>query len=514
MKVQYSNRRRAISGILAGIIFFAMLFTAGLSFITYTINSNNTYDRVQVANEQSMLNRQSEALSMQSVTSSSSQIMLQVINDGGVSVTIVDEYLRDNQGNTIATACSPQSGPINCNSPIPNPPSPLNPILFNPFTLAVGQIMPAYPTPFPALNNICTTTAPCTVSLVSQRGNVFSTSFPFVSPYCLYPSNVAACPPAPPALTSLGFGFVTFDFDFLGAYGALATSCTGINGPSSGGCQVTFPSAPPGSPGCTPAPCPNPGNFPPGKQPAPNVYTGYTVSGTTFGVQKFGTYYLIYALVLANADPSDRYMTLYPSITQAKNLIATGSSFIQLSSPAAGVGGGTAAGDYFDLGGICGITMPAPCVQTTNLLTSACRSLSPCMYGQTLAPQPITLPPITATCQTSTGAISPIPPSLPLSPTTSCATNTYMGTSYPVLVQAPNYVILFFFNAASYGSGIPTTFTGQPNGLQIFSNYLFLTGGLCYTLNLQGNCPASPQSYNFALPFGQTLPYTSTVYTP
>jgi hypothetical protein len=118
LKVNPSGKRRAISGILASVIFFSMLFSAGLGFILFTFNSYNNYDRAQVGALQAAQAKSLEGLQLRSCDTTAfklpanppytppgcsvgSDVGVWVQNIGSAAVSIVGMWVYDSVANTI-----------------------------------------------------------------------------------------------------------------------------------------------------------------------------------------------------------------------------------------------------------------------------------------------------------------------------------------------------------------------------------------------------------------------------
>jgi hypothetical protein len=135
MKLSSSSRRRkAIAGILAAVIFFAMLFTAGMSLVLYTLTSYNHYNQAQVLAVQNQQAKSAESLSLKSCDGSTYQLPqgqpytppgcnvvagdvgVWVQNTGGVSLTLVAEWILNTT--SIPNSFVPKGSPTTLSPPI------------------------------------------------------------------------------------------------------------------------------------------------------------------------------------------------------------------------------------------------------------------------------------------------------------------------------------------------------------------------------------------------------------
>jgi hypothetical protein len=205
--VRSTEGRKAIAGILAGLIFFAMLFTVGLGFILYTLNSYNSYSRAQAAANQNQQAKSAEGLILMSCSSGyplpstgaprrrclSEDPSVWARDDGGTSVTLVGIYISENASGVINQIEPPSAPP----SPQTTPPLPV--------TIEVGGSL-LINTSEPAPPNGDT----YTIDLISETGNTFSVVYP--------PVTVASSNEANSAPSSSGVGFLSFNFDTYTVY--------------------------------------------------------------------------------------------------------------------------------------------------------------------------------------------------------------------------------------------------------------------------------------------------------
>jgi hypothetical protein len=201
-----TQRRKAIAGILAGLIFFAMLFTVGLGLVLYTLNSYNTYNKAQVAANQNQQAKGAESLDLMSCSStyplpsagstsgypcSSADPSVWVENDGGTSVTIVSISISQNASGSISQIEAPSVPPTT--QPTPN----------LPVTIDVGgaQVLNT--------NELANSGDTYTIEFITQTGNTFSVVYPPVTAN----ANMAKSTPS-----SSGIGFLSFNFETFYVY--------------------------------------------------------------------------------------------------------------------------------------------------------------------------------------------------------------------------------------------------------------------------------------------------------
>ncbi len=136
----HATRRKAISGVLAGVIFFSMVFTAGLSFILLTFTSFNNYDRGQAAANQAAQAKSAESLLLRSCDGTNNllpsvapwkptlcvvsigNVGVWVQNTGTIAVSIRGMWILNSTKNSLVPAFGPM-----VTSTSPTLPSTINP---------------------------------------------------------------------------------------------------------------------------------------------------------------------------------------------------------------------------------------------------------------------------------------------------------------------------------------------------------------------------------------------------
>jgi hypothetical protein len=255
------------------------------------------------------------------------------------------------------------------------------------------------------------------------------------------------------AFTAQGFGFFSFNFNYMEVFGASGPNCAAtksVPGPAAGNCALTpFPPNPPGFSFPT-STCP----FPPYGSSCASDYGAYQISSSVIGSQ-----WLVFAITITNADPAGRAITLIPGGNPSGNTPAPGSALVQFATPTAG--GGTAASAFFTLGDVC--TAQNPYWKGTDCVESGVHY----PYGNTMPPRPVVLLP--------------------------CPNPNNFNTCTPTTV--------WFYAPKEVSYGIP--FSALP---AVTANFLYLTA---YVTGAAGTpCPAGA-----LCSFGQNLPFTSTLYT-
>ncbi len=189
------KRRRAISGIVAALIMFAMLFSVGTGFFIFVNSSNNLYNNALGARNNAQQNRLSESLQITTLRLGNNNIGVYANNTGGIGVNVSALYVQY-QGKR-ATPCMGVGQPNGCSTPSSTTfPSCQFPVFVN-----VGQGTKGIPlqlgsgcTTTPGVLGACTSTggslSSCLdsgqpansttafVRAVTQRGNVFIATYP------------------------------------------------------------------------------------------------------------------------------------------------------------------------------------------------------------------------------------------------------------------------------------------------------------------------------------------------
>jgi hypothetical protein len=336
------GKRRAVSGIIAGLILFVMLFTVGTGYFLWVNVNNGSYSQALAGRGNAIQEQQLENLLVFTGQGGSggNDIVFYVTNSGGVSVNVTNLFVTFPAG--VAPSCGSPVGRVceyGVGAGIPN----TSPGLWQ--AVSQGGNSLTIDTRIPIVSGMI-----YVLKVLTQRGNTFSQTYPM---------------PVPPFSSSAGsantspIGFIELDFNLFQAW---SVTCSGTKDPASGGCTVnSFPA--------------NYNN--PVGQNLGSRYSGYTVSSASIGSN-----WLMFSLNITNADPFSRTITLTPSSDVSHSGSTTdASSLVQFSPPGVGIGGGSASSAVFILGGVCGVT------KAVSLCPSGIS------YGQTLPPANVVLQP-------------------------------------------------------------------------------------------------------------------------
>ena len=154
------SSRKGVAGIIAAVLLFAMLFTVGAGYFLYVTQANTVYTNALLTRAGGISSQAEEALTLTSGLTSGGHIDVYVNNTGGIGVNITSLYLLSPSGSTLE--CLGVGLPAGCTNGAPFP------MLIN-VGGGSGTIDTGYP---PASGDIYT------IKLVTQRGTVFSTTYP------------------------------------------------------------------------------------------------------------------------------------------------------------------------------------------------------------------------------------------------------------------------------------------------------------------------------------------------
>jgi hypothetical protein len=165
---RHRGRRPGVAGIIVAVVIFALIFTAGFGYLIFQ-------DRANLASYQANANylAAQDAASQESLAfgakSGGGSLVITVNDTGGFPLSIVSTFVKDSTGKlsapgvmNLGTSCTTVAGPLNLNSG------------------GTDQF---------AISNACYSYVAGTtiyISLVTSRGNVFTTQFPITT------SNVVA----------------------------------------------------------------------------------------------------------------------------------------------------------------------------------------------------------------------------------------------------------------------------------------------------------------------------------
>ena len=217
-----NNGRKAISGIIAAVILFAMLFSVGASYFLFINNNNGVFESVLFNNANAAAQRFNEILAVNTIQTSSNHIGFYANNTGGLTANMTSYYLLDSTGNVLNCAGVGVPTP-SCTSGSPFP------VIIN-----VGRGTANIPSTGTYVDTGVTPTsgATYTVKILTARGNVFSAAYP--------PTATAL---ASQALSSGAIGDLYMAFSTFSHYNVTTTGCPASGtsvpgGKSSGYCLM------------------------------------------------------------------------------------------------------------------------------------------------------------------------------------------------------------------------------------------------------------------------------------
>lgn len=177
------RKSKGVAGILAGVILFAILFTAGMSFFLFQIATNHQYDQASQYSQKFQASKTTQLLSIatyppQGKASSGTKLSAVLTNVGGNSSTIVQFFVRNQTGQVLCINPPLGSYP-SCFTRIVGGSSSVN-VLPSSFSMGIGGSVNI--TSSLASNNAglkgCNVATVCSVNIVTSLGGVFTGSFP------------------------------------------------------------------------------------------------------------------------------------------------------------------------------------------------------------------------------------------------------------------------------------------------------------------------------------------------
>ena len=94
MDLGQHSKRRGVAGVLAGILIFGMLFTAGFAYITWQAQSNQSQNAANINRQNAIEQGNLERMYLTTIVSGSGPYTVTILaeNSGGVVTTIVATY--------------------------------------------------------------------------------------------------------------------------------------------------------------------------------------------------------------------------------------------------------------------------------------------------------------------------------------------------------------------------------------------------------------------------------------
>jgi hypothetical protein len=236
------RKRRAISGILAAVIMFSMLFTVGTGFFLFANTQNNFYDQQLSARNAAQQNQLSESVTLTTIQLADGNIGVYANNTSGIGVNITALYIQ--YSGKRVTNCMGVGLPSGCSTPSSSTfPSCQFPAYVNIQQGTKGipiRVLTGGCTTTPGTTSGCTSTGgslstcldtnqpanstTATIRMVTQRGNMFTQTYP--------PSATSF---AAQALSSGAIGDLYLSFKSYWYYTITTTGCPTSGTPEGGG---------------------------------------------------------------------------------------------------------------------------------------------------------------------------------------------------------------------------------------------------------------------------------------
>jgi flagellin-like protein len=173
------SKRRGVAGIIAAVIMFAMIFTAGLSFLLYQVAVSGQYDKANVAYQlaaQARIGESNSVIGYPNLAKSTLNVSAVVTNLGSNYVNLTAFYIEDQTGK-VACFSPHQPGLAACRVYYGHT---TNKMTLPGVILNTGSGVNITSDISSTNGNLtsCSFTTPCTVGVVTQRGNLFSGVLP------------------------------------------------------------------------------------------------------------------------------------------------------------------------------------------------------------------------------------------------------------------------------------------------------------------------------------------------
>ncbi|MDV3243931.1 MAG: hypothetical protein LYZ66_02000 [Nitrososphaerales archaeon] len=164
MKMRSSAKRKGIAGILGAVLLFVMLFTVGTSYFIFVNNTNFQYLQALVTRGNSLQSDLYESIQITTLLTNN-HVGFYINNTGGINVNVTAMFLLDSSGNVLK--CEGKGVPTGASCYASNAAFPL---LAN-----SGKGAPSFGVVDSAYTYVGGTN---TVKVVTQRGDVFSATYP------------------------------------------------------------------------------------------------------------------------------------------------------------------------------------------------------------------------------------------------------------------------------------------------------------------------------------------------
>ncbi|MDA4123928.1 MAG: hypothetical protein OK438_00565 [Thaumarchaeota archaeon] len=369
---QHRRHRRGISGILAAVILFAMIFTTGFGYLLFVTQGSLSISQANAARQDALLQAGQEALLSKVVVAGGTTLVLSVNNTGGTPVSLSRIYIDDNTGKMITPPgfMGPGGGTnATANWPISLP--------VGQSTNTLGGCVAGKTGCNIALTSYTYAGASVSVEIVTSKGNTFGTPYPPISTLTSKGNALVVKMLATPSQTLSCTGCVTVT---VTVYNYAPSSVTGVAlSPSPPTAQVTGTASVTG--GSCLAPVPS------------NTIVAYSGSGNA---------------------PSITFTCTYNAQTGAVGGLATFSTSAIGTLNAKGVSSAVAMSNNIQIGGNSNVpTQGAFAVNYFFLKFSACQyapsgSVGSYTYSSPCVTTPVTMPPTSPYSLTNGNYISAI----------------------------------------------------------------------------------------------------------
>src|SRR2546428_11699475 len=100
LKGESRTKRRAVSGVVGGLLLFSMLFSVGTGYFMFVINGESQYSQALANRTQGLQSQLTESLKITPASGASNHLVFTATNIGGTAANITDVFVLDPSGVT------------------------------------------------------------------------------------------------------------------------------------------------------------------------------------------------------------------------------------------------------------------------------------------------------------------------------------------------------------------------------------------------------------------------------
>src|SRR5256712_2274962 len=170
IKGESRTKRRAVSGVLSGLLLFSMIFSVGAGYFMFVINGESQYSQALANRTQGLQSKLVESLRITPASGASNHLVFTATNVGGTAANITDVFVLDPSGVTHTYGSG--FGGSNTTPPLPR-------------GLTPQKTSASYDT------GITIVPGTYTIKVITHRGNAYTATYPVV-PATSFPSSTGS----------------------------------------------------------------------------------------------------------------------------------------------------------------------------------------------------------------------------------------------------------------------------------------------------------------------------------